>query len=180
MKLHVASRKIMASIFATILGLQGTAYGQPSTDTAKLYWTTMTYPHFIKRADLDGSNSEIIVRKGPKALDLALDLAGGKVYWIEDRGTIRRADLDGSNVEDLVEGVGAGQTSLDAGQISLDADRGKMYWSSAATIQRANLDGSDAETLISLTEQYGPCRNPCFGCCKCKDVLALAQSRFRG
>lgn len=149
LKLHVARRKILASIFATIIGLQSIAYGPLSAETAKVYWTTMTYPHFIKRADLNGSDAEVLVTKGPKALDLALDLVAGKVYWTEDHGTIRRADLDGSNAEDLVESVGAEQ-------VALDSERGKMYWTSVEKIQRANLEGSDAETLISLDEQYGP------------------------
>ena len=137
----------MASIFATILGLQGIAYGQPSTETAKVYWTTMTYPHFIKRADVDGSNPESLVTKGPKVLDITLDLVRGKVYWNDDHGSIHRARQDGSEGERLLEGVAAEE-------IALDAERGKMYWISAARIQGANLDGSEIETLVTGEGDY--------------------------
>ncbi len=147
MRLPISGLKAFASVFATVLGLQSIAYGQPLTETGKIYWTTMTYPHFIKRANLDGSNSERLVTKGPEALGIALNLVGGKVYWTEDYGRIRRADLDGSNVEDLLEGVGAEN-------ITLDAERGKMYWASATRIQRADLDGSDAKTLVTAEGDY--------------------------
>lgn len=142
MELHVARPKTMASIFATILCLQGIAYGQPSTETAKVYWTAMTYPHFIRRADVDGSNSELLVTKGSKALEISLDLVGAKVYWTEDHGSIRRADLDGSGVEDLADDAGAQE-------IAIDGQGGMMYWVSADRIQRANLDGSGIETLVT-------------------------------
>jgi len=135
-------------------------------ENGKLYWTDMgegaaaensASPDsgMIVRADLDGSNIEIIVPRGitttPK--QLALDVSGGKVYW-SDRGDvanevvspkIMRANLDGSDVEtlvsdDLISPVG----------MVLDTAKGKMYFTDrfANNIKRANLDGSDVEIVV--------------------------------
>ncbi|MGI9290253.1 MAG: hypothetical protein ACR2QG_03130 [Gammaproteobacteria bacterium] len=139
-------------------------------ENGKLYWTDMgegaaaensTSPDsgMIVRADLDGSNIEIIVPRGitttPK--QLALDVGGGKVYW-SDRGDvanevvspkIMRANLDGSAVEtlvsdDLISPVG----------MALDPEKGKMYFTDrfSNNIKRANLDGSDVEVVVKDTE----------------------------
>ena len=55
---------------------------------------------------------------------IALDVAGGKVYWT-DAGTekIQRANLDGSQVEDLVT-IGLNNPR----GLALDIAGGKMYW----------------------------------------------------
>jgi len=139
-------------------------------ENRKIYWTDMgegaalensTSPDSgkIVRADLDGTNIEIIVPRGitttPK--QLALDVEGNKVYW-SDRGDvanevvspkIMRANLDGSDVEtlvsdDLISPVG----------MVLDTANGKMYFTDrfANNIKRANLDGSDVEIVVKDTE----------------------------
>ncbi len=139
-------------------------------ENRKIYWTDMgegaalensTSPDSgkIVRADLNGTNIEIIVPRGitttPK--QLALDVEGNKVYW-SDRGDvanevvspkIMRANLDGSDVEtlvsdDLISPVG----------MVLDTANGKMYFTDrfANNIKRANLDGSDVEIVVKDTE----------------------------
>ena len=136
----------------------------------KMYWTDMGLGGAadksvaindgrIMRANLDGSDLETIVPLGltttPK--QLAVDVAGGKVYW-SDRGDVEgenvnpkimRSNLDGSEVEtivssDLMSPVG----------IQLDTAKGKVYFTDryANDIKRANLDGSDVETIVSNTE----------------------------
>ena len=69
----------------------------------KMYWTSWTsdsdHDRIVQRANLDGSDVETL--RGGVALDIALDIQGGKMYlanWSE----IQRADLDGSNAEDLI------------------------------------------------------------------------------
>ena len=76
---------------------------------------------------------------------IALDVAGGKIYWT-NRG-IQRANLDGTHVENLVSGV-----SPDS--IDLDVSGSKIYWTNwqENRIQRANLDGTHVETLITELE----------------------------
>ena len=86
-------------------------------------------------------------------MSLALDMAGGKMYWTDlVSGTIRQANLDGSRKETLI--------SVDGPYyIILDVTGGKIYWIDANgqsfTIRRANLDGSQRETLVSGDEIYG-------------------------
>ena len=91
----------------------------------------------IQRANLDGSNVQILVRGLGVPYGIALDVVGGKMYWT-DIGTdkIQRANLDGSNIEDLVtQGLRA------PSYLALDVAGGKMYWTDWGTdkIQRANL-----------------------------------------
>ena len=58
----------------------------------------------VQRMNLDGSQYESNLITGLKSpMDLAVDSAGGKVYWMEE-GHLRRADLNGENVEDVVIG----------------------------------------------------------------------------
>ena len=67
----------------------------------KLYWASDAG---VQRANLDGSQVEILFSE--QSMGLALDLDGGKIYWsewIEER--IRRANLDGSQVETIVTGL---------------------------------------------------------------------------
>ena len=128
----------------------------------------------ISRADLDGSNVEILVDRASLYGGLALDVVNGKMYWTNkgscgapillidffnistaskalvcEPGSIGRADLDGSNVEDLITRL------YQPEGIALDVVNGKMYWtdSDAGTIQRADLDGSNVEDLITRLDQ---------------------------
>ena len=60
--------------------------------------------HEVQRANLDGSQVETLFTQN--SMGIALDLAGGKIYWSEwiaDR--IRRANLDGSQVQTIVTGL---------------------------------------------------------------------------
>ena len=158
-----------------IILVKGTQVIEPDgveVDTAggKMYWTDMgpggaadksvaINDGRIMRADIDGTNVETVVPLGltttPK--QLALDVAGGKVYW-SDRGDvgdqrvnpkIMRVNLDGSSLEtivstDLMSPVG----------IALDTANGKVYFTDryANNIKRANLDGSDVEVVVRDTE----------------------------
>ncbi len=108
--------------------------------TAKLYWTDVGSLK-IQRSNLDGTNVEDIITTSlvqPKGI--AVDVAGGKLYWA-DAGSVRRSNLDGSDVEDLV--------AVFPTDIALDVDAGKMYWTEMVgdKIQRANLDGSGVQLL---------------------------------
>ena len=125
----------------------------------KMYWTDDGADR-IQRANLDGSNVETLVRRtrinfwGIRTgygdpYGIALDVAGGKMYWADEgENEILRANLDGSNIETLVS-----HGLDDPHGIALDVAGGKMYWTddSADRIQRANLDGSNVETLVRRT-----------------------------
>ena len=103
----------------------------------------------IRRADLDGSNIEVLVSELLSPSGLALDVAEGKMYWTDwGMGIIYRADLDGSNIKDLVTGL------ENPSDLALDVAGGKMYWTAGGMggIHCADLDGSNIEDLITGLE----------------------------
>jgi sugar lactone lactonase YvrE len=112
--------------------------------SGKMYWVDNTTGK-IQRANLDGTEVEDIVTGTISPYGIALDPAGGKMYWTETTGKIRRSDLSGTEVEDIVIDV---VTPLG---IALDLTGGQMYWADlgADKIQRANLDGIGVETLVT-------------------------------
>jgi hypothetical protein len=105
-----------------------------------IYWTNMGVPNLndgsIERADLDGRNRKTIVPEGgaftPKQLHL--DKKSGKLYWSDREGMrVMRSNLDGSKIETLVDtSQGDARPGRDAMKwcvgISVDADRGQIYW----------------------------------------------------
>jgi hypothetical protein len=112
----------------------------------------------ILRANLDGSGLETLVTDQASVDAIALDIAGGKMYWsVPGNGVIRRANLDGSGIEDLITDLGMCPFGL-----ALHLGLGKMYWISRCflKIQRANLDGSGIEDLVTtdVTPMTGPWR----------------------
>ena len=133
----------------------------PSTSTlSQMYWRDSA-AGTIYRASLDGSNVEVLLTglEGPGVL--ALDVAGGQMYWTDwgetGVGTIYRASLDGSNVEAFLAGV-AGETIPFF--LALDVAGRQMYWTTfgeagAGIIYRASLDGSNVEALLTGLEQPG-------------------------
>ena len=112
----------------------------------KMYWTDECWDT-ISRANLDGSQVEILTRSVTRPVGIALDVGGGKMYWTDRGGAtkISRANLDGSRVETLVTGVELPHS------LALDVGGGKMYWTDYGTdkIQRANLDGRQVEDLVT-------------------------------
>ena len=110
----------------------------------------------IRRADLDGFNSEVLLVGLYTPIAVALDLGSQKIYWADSNTSfvsnhIARANLDGTEVEILYEGQ---PTSSGFTGIALDLSAGRLYWSDEITdVERgvwwANLDGSDAERIYS-------------------------------
>lgn len=115
----------------------------------KIYWCG---GGLIHRADLDGSNSELVLDAPGSTEGLALDVHRGYVYWTDwTNGYIRRWQLDSPlHPEILIETEPAGPEG-----IALDIARGKMYWADEGSIRRANLDGTAAETLVPDTFANG-------------------------
>jgi hypothetical protein len=110
----------------------------------------------IFRGDFEYENPTMLVpTRGFKPnLSIALDEAGGKIYWAGAwgggaTGLVQRANLaDGSAVQTLLEGFTEDDFPLD---LALDPAGGKLYVAndSLHKIQRANLDGSGLEDIVT-------------------------------
>ena len=132
--------------------------------SGKIYWARTTHNATMGRndgkiqcADLDGSNvKDLVIIEWREPYDIALDIAGGKIYWTDEIG-IRCANLDGSNVTKLV----TTDEFTAARSLALDVADGKMYWmyeeydfttnewTDRQKIQRANLDGSNVTDIVT-------------------------------
>jgi DNA-binding beta-propeller fold protein YncE len=127
-------------------------------DAGKIYWSTSDtmFKGKIFRSNFDGSGPQIVVTSQMpefKPNTIALDLAGGKIYWTDYViDAISRANLDGSNAE-ILWVVGANHNPRG---LTLDLNNGKMYWgqdndfdATSGRIMRANLDGTSPEIVIN-------------------------------
>ena len=120
---------------------------------SKLYWTEKTGNHTgrIRRANLDGSNVQLVKDLTSVPLDLVLDAAGGKLYLINAWGKIQRLNVDGSNFQpNLITGLEAPM------HLTLDTAGGKVYWTEqtgdrTGKIRSADLDGSNVQLVKDLT-----------------------------
>jgi hypothetical protein len=137
-----------------------------------LYWTDMGVPNLndgkIERADLDGRHRKTIIPEGatytPKQLHL--DTRHRKLYWADREGMrVMRSNLDGSQIETLVESGRGDEDRSDLSKwcvgITVDADRGHLYWTQKGPdngergrIFRANLEipaGQNAANRRDIT-----------------------------
>jgi hypothetical protein len=139
-------------------------------EAGHIYWTNMGVPNLndgsIERADIDGRNRKVIVRKGgtftPKQLHL--EKKAGKLYWSDREGMrVMRSNLDGSGIETLVV---AGQGDTDRRDetkwcvgITVDPERGQIYWTQKGSdkagqgrIFRANIEIPNGESAAKRSD----------------------------
>ncbi len=118
-----------------------------------LYWAekTSNTTGKIQRANLDGSNMQLVKDLTSVPLDIALDTVGGKLYLTNSYGKIQRLNLDGSNFQsNLITDL------QDPNHLVLDTARGKVYWTeqtgkATGTLRRASLDGTNIQLVKELT-----------------------------
>ncbi|MFH1731527.1 MAG: hypothetical protein ABIF82_07740 [Planctomycetota bacterium] len=130
----------------------------------KMYWThtTNSSDDNIRRANLDGTAQEndfFVVNPGPdpkyaSPVGLALDPAGGKMYWADPEfNEICRTNFDGTGAKEQLYYTGPG-ISTDPVGIALDVAAGRVYWTDLKTqqISRGNMDGSGVpEVLVTVS-----------------------------
>ena len=114
----------------------------PAAQRPPLYWINNQAGTLHR---LIGAKAENLLRGVRNITSLAVDMAGGKLYWAEGinsrTGRIRVANLNGSNVK-LVKDL----TSVPL-DIAVDTAGGKLYLVNAwGKVQRMNLDGSQLPT----------------------------------
>jgi DNA-binding beta-propeller fold protein YncE len=124
-------------------------------DGGKIYWTQKGGDNAnqgtLRRANLDGSNAEILFDKLPEPIDIDLDLQTRMIYWT-DRGdpprgnTVNRAQMDRRVAESeilfggLKEGIG----------IALDLKGGRMFVTDlGGNVYSARLDGSEMKVILT-------------------------------
>ena len=112
----------------------------------KVYWTEQTSDRTgrIRRANLNGSNVELVRALTSVPHGLALDTANGKLYLTNAWGKVQRMNLDGSGFQaDLITHLASPRG------IAVDVAGRKIYWAAASKIQRANLDGSNPQDVAT-------------------------------
>ena len=123
----------------------------------KLYWIEKTGKRTgrIRRANLDGSDSQLVKDLTSAPLYLTMDVAGGKLYLINSYNKIQRMNLDGTAFQpNLI-------TELQTPKgLAVDTAGDKVYWieqtgARTGKIRRANLNGSAVEVVKDLTSVPG-------------------------
>lgn len=107
----------------------------------------------IWRMNLDGTGLTAIVSNISDPYGVAIDAAGGKVYWVDDLGNVSRANLDGSSPQIGIVNIPGGQMRA----IALDPENNKMYFYEVniEVLYVANMDGSNVTPLITGSYGYG-------------------------
>ncbi|MYA70455.1 T9SS type A sorting domain-containing protein, partial [Candidatus Poribacteria bacterium] len=98
----------------------------------------------IRRANLNGSNVQLVRELTSVPQGLALDTANGTLYLTNSWGKVQRMNLNGSGFEaDFIVNLVSPQG------IAVDVAGGKIYWTEEGKIRRANLDGSNRQDVAS-------------------------------
>ena len=120
---------------------------------SKLYWTRKTSDRTgkVQRANLDGTNVELVKDLTNVPHRIAIDTVNRKLYLTNSWGKIQRLNFNGSNFQpNLITDLNSPSSLV------LDAAGGKLYWieqtsDTTVKIQRANLNGSNVQLVKSLT-----------------------------
>jgi hypothetical protein len=110
----------------------------------RVYWTDERFSNSpLDYAAIDGSGGAALpLEKVQPDGGLAIDNAGGRIYWVAE-GKIRSANLDGS---DPVELRPLGATVAEPKGLAIDEATGTIYWGNAKAhaLSFAKLDGGGA------------------------------------
>ena len=112
----------------------------------KVYWTQKTSDRTgkVQRANLDGTDVQLVKDLTSVPHGIVLDTASSKIYLTNSWDKVQRMNLDGTNFQpNLI-------TSLSSPKdIAVDVAGGKIYWTEEDRIRRANLNGSNIQTVAT-------------------------------
>jgi len=133
--IRATTKRALPFLFVSALGV-----GVPAATAQRVYWLEPVVDK-IQRAELDGSDIELLVATEEAIAGLALDVAAEQLYF--GGSALRRAGLDGANITTIVSDRASG--------IALDVPGHRVYWTNNLddVIRCANLDGTDVEELVT-------------------------------
>ncbi|MEZ4648273.1 MAG: FlgD immunoglobulin-like domain containing protein [Candidatus Eisenbacteria bacterium] len=133
--------RVLLSLVLLPLTAQNVAAGSVS-----LFWSDTTLGT-IERANVDGSDRQIVLSGLDYPEGLVVDRGADRIYWVDGvTSTLYEARLDGSDVVPLLSDL------FNPAGLALDRDAGMFVWTNVATggVWRANLDGTGAVEIANL------------------------------
>nr|XP_018667004.1 low-density lipoprotein receptor-related protein 4 isoform X1 [Ciona intestinalis] len=120
----------------------------------QLLFFTDVYLDVIKRSNLDGSDTKVIVSRNLKTTDgVAVDWVADNIYWTDaGPNTISVARLDGTSRKVVID-----QGLDEPRALVVHPSRGIIFWTDwgdKAKIEKANMDGSARKTLVRKNLQW--------------------------
>ena len=103
-RVSISGQKIVRDVAVNLGTVGGLVVGG-----GKVYWTEMTAEGggTINSANADGDpGATELASILATPMGIAVDTAGRKVYWTNDRGRVQCAKLDGSGIQNVVDGLG--------------------------------------------------------------------------
>ena len=112
----------------------------------KVYWIEQTGDRSgrLQRANLDGTDVELVKQLTSDPHGLTVDTVNRKLYLTNGWGKVQRMNLNGSRFEpNLI-------VNLDAPRgVAVDTVAKKVYWTEKNKVRRANLDGSNRQDVAT-------------------------------
>ncbi len=118
----------------------------------KVYWSSVNGGRSVVRSNIDGSNIETVVSNPPNSQSaaIALDVAGGKMYWnefVSPAMRIRTANLDGSGAQD----VSTFNSPTNISSMAFDPATRQLFWALQGVF-RTGADGTALQRILTETQ----------------------------
>ena len=166
-RLNVDGSGFQANLIA---GLEAPEHLTLDIEHGKMYWTEKTDAQTgsIRRANLDGTNVELIKDLADAPRGMTVDPMNRKIYLTTTTGKIQRMSLNGSGFNrNFIKGLEA------PGEIAIDIAGSKLYWTEAGNLRRADLKGDNIEDVVLYA---GAPSDIVFGIAPVQGALAAAPA----
>jgi sugar lactone lactonase YvrE len=157
MRSNLDGTSVETIVSADVISPVGIALDTPN---GKVYFTDR-YANTIKRANLDGSDVEVVVKDTEYPVDLLIDFESRTLYWTarEVGGVYRvnmdKNDIDGAGLSPIITGV-----SAPIG-ITMDPDKRRLYYTEvlvsevSGAIWESDMDGRNAKKIATTALPLG-------------------------